>query len=455
VRPPGQYEAVWAPIEPISRPAAELTWFRSATEPDRVLPTASQTIRYWPAVIEHIQYSPSASASDGRPGPSSSPSTSLAGSHWTYRVNFLRLHGNDRARLEYREEELLPYLAYEADPETTNSVRVGLSHLNDYPTLKDVAFEEIRDDWNRAVLYYAAALNCADTMSEGQCRCLEVCCVGSIDLTTPRSPCTGWVFTNPYKATPDEDDPPTDQWYQGLWWGAERIWSGDLVRLIATHSQLDLPIAHTADDKGLYPSRGDPAGPLFLLIDGMFIDPSSEKGSEQGLIKGRVYELVDASTNGTDALAPMELNGSGAIRMGEPGPSIVRSPTVKPPNSPPFAACPLSTSAAITSLPAPPAGKSFRLLHPPAIKLTFPMAAVLAGRYYPRATKRLSVEAEAVARFMDILGGGDSQVHAEAGDLRVYGGVFMGAQKMKTSRFEMLTDGRQHDDDVIRETWKT
>ncbi|CAH7690102.1 hypothetical protein PPACK8108_LOCUS25344 [Phakopsora pachyrhizi] len=76
-------------------------------------------------------------------------------------------------------------------------------------------------------------------------------------------------------------------WYQYLWWGTEKIWSGELIRLIV--SAADLP-------NGLRDiSSRDRARCFFLKISGIY---RSEQ--EAGMIKGPIYELADLNQREID-----------------------------------------------------------------------------------------------------------------------------------------------------------
>lgn len=68
-------------------------------------------------------------------------------------------------------------------------------------------------------------------------------------------------------------------WFQYLWWGAEKIWSGELIRLIV--SAKDLP-------KGLRPiSLGSDTRCFFLKVTGIY-----RSDEEKGMIKGPIFELA-------------------------------------------------------------------------------------------------------------------------------------------------------------------
>ncbi|KAG0148599.1 hypothetical protein CROQUDRAFT_654686 [Cronartium quercuum f. sp. fusiforme G11] len=68
-------------------------------------------------------------------------------------------------------------------------------------------------------------------------------------------------------------------WFQYLWWGAEKIWSGELIRLIVQAK--DLP-------HGLRPiSPGSDHRCFFLKITGIY-----RSDQEKGMIKGPIFELA-------------------------------------------------------------------------------------------------------------------------------------------------------------------
>lgn len=101
----GQGEVVWVPIPAITRPGDESSTeagFTSTTDSTRVLSVESQTIRYWPAVIQSYHYNPALNpppviSGVGGQGEGSSSSAQRVSSdasavaHWSYRVRFFRL----------------------------------------------------------------------------------------------------------------------------------------------------------------------------------------------------------------------------------------------------------------------------------------------------------------------------------------------------------------------------
>jgi hypothetical protein len=95
--------------------------------------------------------------------------------------------------------------------------------------------------------------------------------------------------------------------YQGLWWGAERIWTDELIRLKFSRSQIapegnDLikaPAGPSRKAQEYARSMGGQVGGaegrgVFLRLEGLFVaDPPSGRGSKVCHAVGTLYELVD------------------------------------------------------------------------------------------------------------------------------------------------------------------
>ncbi|KIY69639.1 hypothetical protein CYLTODRAFT_442498 [Cylindrobasidium torrendii FP15055 ss-10] len=160
--------------------------------------------------------------------------------------------------------------------------------------------------------------------------------------------------------------------FQGIWWGAERIWAGDLVRLMLPRSSLApqgsadiLPCAEPGPSSrqqleqlgkkpSLYTSgiRG-----LFMLIDRIFLverkaDNNSRK--QEARVAGQLYELVDE-----DWVDP------------EPRPFVQQGSHG------------LSAPPRPKRLPPAPVGYKFHAILRPQREMVFSVI-LLGGRYYPR-----------------------------------------------------------------------
>ncbi|KAA1086187.1 hypothetical protein PGTUg99_018475 [Puccinia graminis f. sp. tritici] len=132
-------------------------------------------------------------------------------------------------------------------------------------------------------------------------------------------------------------------WYQFIWWGAEKIWSGELIRLIV--SVPDLP-------KGLR-SISQAASPrcFFLKITGIY-----RSNDEKGMVKGPIFELAPIADQAKD--------------LAEQNPDFLESD--KPPGA----------QHVNRYMPKPPSGYFFRRLTPFG-KEHHLVLQHIAGRYYP------------------------------------------------------------------------
>ena len=203
--------------------------------------------------------------------------------------------------------------------------------------------------------------------------------------------------------------------YQGLWWGAERIWTEELVRLKLARCQF----APTGNEI-VYP----PAGPskstrewnaqhgvalddslagsgekgLFMKIDGLFVVEIDNKDGP-GVVKecrasGMIYELVDQDWEESDGNVPAhtsDTNGKGkgrATDVGSPatllqndgaGSSHNGSPSAQT-TSPSAPQRPVLT--ATYPLPDPPMGYKFKPILQPGHEVVLSLS-LISGRYYP------------------------------------------------------------------------
>ena len=236
------------------------------------------------------------------------------------------------------------------------------------------------------------------------------------------------MLTNSFKNPSTEGSSGSSELFQGLWWGSERVWLGDLVRLICSHRHLKLSVADTEKVDGLFPVEGDQNDPLFFSLEELCRDPDD---SQHGLMSGKLYELVDVPHD-ADA---MEVDSAGQLPGTDSSSSAFKVP------APPHAAESQPMPDHVFALPDPPAGKKFRLLHSPEVKVTLSFA-VLGGRYYPALTdvvKRSSPDLQSAADTLMVLAGASQQGSDENGHVSARG--YMGADVQKGSRFEMITGG--------------
>ncbi|ORY92832.1 hypothetical protein BCR35DRAFT_323209 [Leucosporidium creatinivorum] len=153
--------------------------------------------------------------------------------------------------------------------------------------------------------------------------------------------------------------------YQCLWWGGERIWSGELVRLVPNLDSFpEGPIPH---------SKGANQRSLFLQISAIYKD----KETDQAKLAGKLFELRDLKgvteiegEEGGSALSRIEGTGSSSNGVNGNGKGKSTSPSLSP-----------SPSILDPHLPSPPPGFEFRSLNRRGSSTVID-AEYVAGRYY-------------------------------------------------------------------------
>ncbi|MBW0485303.1 hypothetical protein O181_025018 [Austropuccinia psidii MF-1] len=132
-------------------------------------------------------------------------------------------------------------------------------------------------------------------------------------------------------------------WYQYMWWGAEKIWSGEMIRLIV--SAEDLP-------KGLRPiTQGNHPRCFFLKINGIYRDDQGK-----GMVKGPIFEMAPIAQREIDKA---DKSPEFDEKIGQPG-----------------------VQQLTRYMPEPPIGYFFRRLTPIG-KEHHLVLQHIAGRYYP------------------------------------------------------------------------
>ncbi|ETW79045.1 hypothetical protein HETIRDRAFT_478374 [Heterobasidion irregulare TC 32-1] len=196
--------------------------------------------------------------------------------------------------------------------------------------------------------------------------------------------------------------------FQGLWWGVERIWVDELVRLKAARRQVaptGAPNIYPASGpsqetlKEMIEELGQVEGSaahaqmgamdrgLFMKIEGIFtVDVPKEDGpgaKKECRVCGMLYELADEKWEETDATPVPEVNGKAS------------SSALPPPQVPPLSLSRLASSesanAALSgpggasaeyALPKPPHGFKFRPILHPGHEVVISVT-LISGRYYP------------------------------------------------------------------------
>ncbi|QRV74047.1 Transcription-silencing protein, cryptic loci regulator Clr2 [Ceratobasidium sp. AG-Ba] len=265
-----------------------------------------------------------------------------------------------------------------------------------------------------------------------------------------------WCVTHSY--INDDAKSKEEAYYQGIWWGSERIWLDDLVRLRPSREEVD-----PGNQLGLLPPSSPDAlnRALFLRITYIVADPGDP--SETGIcVGGDLYELALESEQSKPASKIQPNAGSSSMfgpptgLLGGPWPQSQSSPAGTARSQLPFlnnadpsrdtfgqdqrghgqgpaasssksVALPPPVVETVIPLPDPPAGYAFRRLLKPGNEMVVDVGAI-AGRYYPsilqmetvdaalRSIKEQSTQATKRRRLMD---SGQGQSH-QLGTIEAY-----------------------------------
>ncbi|CEL61884.1 hypothetical protein RSOLAG1IB_04634 [Rhizoctonia solani AG-1 IB] len=181
-----------------------------------------------------------------------------------------------------------------------------------------------------------------------------------------------WSATNSYSND--------DELFQGLWWGSERIWMNDVVRLRPLREDLD-----PHNTMGFLPPSSDDAlnRPLFLRLGYITVD-QDDPTSTSISVGGDLYELARKETQPDSAPASPQTPPRGSI-FGPPTGLLVptSSDSVEPSSkgSSSFELVPPGLTESSKTMPPPPPGFVFRRLLTTGNEIVLDVSAV-AGRYY-------------------------------------------------------------------------
>ncbi|KAI0825812.1 hypothetical protein BC629DRAFT_1450686 [Irpex lacteus] len=411
----------------------ELVW--CALDPPILGPRGEEdAIRFWPGLIDVVTTKaipikrPDAeddamdvAESASRSGSPKAKITWSVKQQTSYKIKLLALAQN----YHLSDDEVLPYLSYAPSELLLESLRSVLPQalqdeksqalaynpdtMSDYNPLAE---SNPVDRFNDAITPYTLAIQIASHIATYWSPTDEYDCKLSAPSPSSQTP-TG--NSNPTGAAPSLQDvlnaasqqnarsggssqPPdltvSQQRYQGLWWGAERIWGDELVRLKLSRSQFAPQGAQT-----VYP----PSGPseatmewyaangetldvsmigatekgMFMKIESMFVVDTPRPDGQPGTIKecrasGMIYELADEGFE--DPNEPAQDAGSGkeassasaVVKKEEPRDRDLSRPIL----SAPF------------PLPDAPKGYKFRPILQPGNECVLSLS-LIAGRYYP------------------------------------------------------------------------
>lgn len=399
-----------------------------------------ENIEFWPGIIEDVWTkaeavqitSPAPDVHDTvQRAPDDAPRPEITWKPQQKRKYHIRFLATECVRT-LSDDDVLPYLAYAPPDPQVHKIHLLLSEVLMTPAAEELAntpekmspFDPLAADarpgdssgysrWKEAVVPYSLALQMASYMAGFWTPTDEWDCKFTINVPSNSEYPPDYVpsindLLNSYTKGASPETVPkviTQLRYQGLWWGAERIWTEELVRLKLPRSQfapqgMDVvyppasPSKSTlewnkqqgfdADSQRL--GSGDKG--LFMKIDGLFVvEVDNKEGSGQKVkecrASGMIYELVDQ-----DWEPP---NGEGKERVADhSAPAVVPPPqtrrsgasprSVSTPSTPNRKPRPVLT--ATYPLPDPPMGYKFNPILAPGHEVVLSLS-LISGRYYP------------------------------------------------------------------------
>ncbi|KAG8926292.1 hypothetical protein FRC02_008995 [Tulasnella sp. 418] len=259
-------EIAWCPIDP-------------------PLPTSegSEKIIWWPCVIQAPQIKV-----DVRPGEGGASGYSVAQTT-VYRIRLLGLSSH----YIRHEHEILPWLAYRVPRNLADALQLSprtasfkdLAAFQPLPHPLEVPWNDSLDEeqgWPR------------DEPNDGQHNPAHASSAYRFALSIASKTIDSWCPTDRWLFEPglgEGQNSSTQVRFQGLWWGGERIWVGDVVRI-------KLRLVDFIAEGLLQPSAMADTRGLFVKINGIYLSKSSSTDSNRGIIPmfcGTLLEVADIS----------------------------------------------------------------------------------------------------------------------------------------------------------------
>lgn len=243
--------------------------------------------------------------------------------------------------------------------------------------------------------------------------------------------------------------------FQGLWWGAERIWTEDFVRLKVSRRCLAPDGAENIfppsgpgkavrkywSDAGKDPTVRGGAGMrgVFMRLDGLYtVDASQPDGGtrKEARICGMLYELADLDWEDPEEEKIQLMSQDGTASSSNPQPSSTQNGHLS--NAPLSQPSPSSHYL----LPSAPAGYKFRQILTPGYEAVLSLTLV-SGRYYPGILSHPLLDEIVSEAFANPLGEGGLLGSSHLWALEGLGAGYANSVdpiRYKTSRIKMVED---------------
>ncbi|KAF8216578.1 hypothetical protein K438DRAFT_1703576 [Mycena galopus ATCC 62051] len=371
----------------------ELVWC-ALQQPIMHSPDLSDGIYFWPAIIDevklHIDSVPT--------GDYSTPWVTTQST--TYKVQFLAIQRS----YHFPDTKIIPYQTYIIPSTILQEMVARPVDEWDLSADKLTAFEPCPPDaslpiFSDALTPLAVALQIASALSGLWCLTDD----WDAKLTLPSRPPPphsslqsaieaagannanmGSISSGPRgQGLPPPPRVVSQTRFQGMWWGGERIWADDLVRLKVPRNCLaPMGAQHIFAPSGpgeksrlLAESRGGDSTPygaisrgVFMKIDTIFL--LDGVGKRECRVTGMLYELADVDWE--DPNLPRTVVDSISVSNGVASSAVQPAPKLPTPG----------TSDAY-ALPPAPTGFKFRPILAPGYEIVLCLS-LISGRYYPR-----------------------------------------------------------------------
>ncbi|KAJ7116061.1 hypothetical protein C8R44DRAFT_221096 [Mycena epipterygia] len=390
-------ELVWCALEtPIVGPASK--------------DAEAEIIKFWPAIIDEVKLTIHRDPVPTESVPAGQPSTAWGTRQTTsYKVQFLAI---SRSYL-FSDSMVIPYQSHltsagilrlmvdrpiddwdfsqeklsSFDPSPPTGLPPTFSDtLNPFAVALQIAsmfsgFWCLTDDWDAKLALPPGPARPVPPHSSLQ---------SAIEFAGSNNAYGGSISSGP---NPSRPPPParvvTQTRFQGLWWGGERIWTDDLVRLKVPRNCLApaggqhifAPSGPGSKCQGLIATRGsDPSSygaisrGVFMKIDAIFIVDGATK--RECRVSGMLYELADQDWEDPNLPRNVESISNGVPPTAPLASSSSIGQSAKP-------TIPSVFSGESFPLPPAPDGYKFRPILSPGHEAVLSLS-LISGRYYPR-----------------------------------------------------------------------
>ncbi|CAE6489295.1 unnamed protein product [Rhizoctonia solani] len=376
----------------------ELVWVALASP---IPVTADAAIEFWPAVI--LAYSTKNEPTPHKPGETDYEVVA----HFTFNVRFLGVNH----QVTVAADRLLPQLGYIPSQSLLDAVKECQPNRPVNPEFSDYTYFNPLPEYDSLLELSPGSYTHEDALPSFTLALHIVACLTPV-----------WCTTNSYSS---------EELFQGLWWGSERIWLDDLVRLRPSREDLD-----PEDKMGLLPPSSPDAlnRALFLRLTYIVVDQDDPKGTNL-CIGGDLYELAQGETQPPQH-PPKSFFGPPTGLLIPP--SNAMNTFAEGGSSSPLGATvgPSLAESSIPMLPPPP-GFNFRRLLPAGNEMVLDVGAI-AGRYYPNI-----LQPETLDRVLRTLNGekGVKAGETVSGTVEGYARERIRRSRLGPEAFEVAKDG--------------